>query len=1287
MYRKILILTCILAVLQIPNMNAEAPVTVPDSRLRDLFNPESEQGTQFREPGKQLQESIVFSAPDDELIFTYENSALWSGMKDIYISGNRAFCSFHYGLLILDISDTLSPQFVSRVFIADGDGWRIDSDGQNIYLADGYGGLKIIDVSNIENPLLLGELATDDYCYDVRVMGQFAYIADGLEGLLIADISDPGNPRLINSYPVDDEATALEIRGSQVFLANGGAGLKIFDISNPENIVLVGGAADTDCLIDIDLDGDYAYLAAQSDGLQIIDISNPADPVSVEMPFDQQGALGVDVEGNYAYLSYGNRLGLRIFDISDPLNARLVESIEVPGSTLGVTAFGSYVFVAGVAAGLQIIDVYDPGEPYIAGEYATPGKIFDIDADADYIYAARTGWGIGKSRIQIVKYSESGFETLSELEFDGPDVTDLQIDENYLYLVEYGTGFHIVDVNNPENPSLTGSLPISGRPLSLHTVGETAFIGTDAAGLLMVDITSKTSPALLGAYNGIGPIYGIVSDQQYAYLADANSGLKIVDITDPQNPVLAGSLDIDGSARDLELDGDLIYLVDSKNGLQVINILDPQNPILQQSLPAVTNGAGIEFAGNYVYVSYNFNGLTAYGAPVPDDVYFAGSYLTPGYVWEVAVSGDNIFVADYHGLIALKQSAPYMTIAPDSLRFEGNQDGYDPYPQTFMIENATTGNLRWSLANSQAWLSLSPSEGEWAAEITATVTITGLSEGLYYDTIMISSNAANSPGTVLVELRVNPINNAPVLSGPGNAAVDENSSLQLNILASDEDGTIPRLRAENLPENSVFTDNADGSGVFEFDPGFEQAGEYFITFIAIDEIDSLLADSLQITITVNNVNRSPFFASEFVDVQINEDDLYEFIVEAVDPDADAIMLACWGKPENAEFTDSANGKGYLRFQSDYTNAEQTYTIEFTVSDSYGETIADTISLNVLNRQLEVIQVDPNPPGSGIKDVLISDDINVIFNEPVDATTLEGNVNLSASSGDKLQYAYNSELNTLVISSLGEYFSILDTITITISSQVTDLAGFPLAGDVSRTLITGTTVYPGDADNNGVVDERDLLPLGVYWNSGGPARIEGGDCSWAMSPAHQWEPLPATYADADGSGIIDADDICGISENWGLTHGGEGDFQKSYDDLAANLNRLNGNVLGNMYSRLSTCPQSEGRDELLMFLGSMTGQSDSRLPVAVELYQNYPNPFNPITSIQYAVDSRKPVRIDIFDIRGRHLTTLVNETKEAGIYRAVWNGTDNNGTPAASGIYFYRLKTGDLTMTKKMILLK
>ena len=125
----------------------------------------------------------------------------------------------------------------------------------------------------------------------------------------------------------------------------------------------------------------------------------------------------------------------------------------------------------------------DAASAFIEKEYSTPGKIQDIYADDDYIYVARTGWDIGNSRVQIVQYSDSRFQILSEMEFEGPAVTDLQIAGNYLYLIEHKSGFYIIDVSDPQNPFIEGSMPVEGEPLSLHISGERAYIGVDPAGL------------------------------------------------------------------------------------------------------------------------------------------------------------------------------------------------------------------------------------------------------------------------------------------------------------------------------------------------------------------------------------------------------------------------------------------------------------------------------------------------------------------------------------------------------------------------------------------------------------------------------------------------------------------------------------------------------------------------------------------------------------------------------------------------------------------------------------
>ena len=97
------------------------------------------------------------------------------------------------------------------------------------------------------------------------------------------------------------------------------------------------------------------------------------------------------------------------------------------------------------------------------------------------------------------------------------------------------------------------------------------------------------------------------------------------------------------------------------------------------------------------------------------------------------------------------------------------------------------------------------------------------------------------------------------------------------------------------------------------------------------------------------------------------------------------------------------------------------------------------------------------------------------------------------------------------------------------------------------------------------------------------------------------------------------------------------------------------------------------------------------PDQFRLYQNFPNPFNPITHISYSLPFSAEVRLDVFDILGRHIQTLVNRSEQEGVYSVKWNGTDKYNNKVSSGIYFYRLdaKSASKNFTKqhKMLLLK
>ncbi|MCD6176772.1 MAG: T9SS type A sorting domain-containing protein, partial [Candidatus Cloacimonetes bacterium] len=93
------------------------------------------------------------------------------------------------------------------------------------------------------------------------------------------------------------------------------------------------------------------------------------------------------------------------------------------------------------------------------------------------------------------------------------------------------------------------------------------------------------------------------------------------------------------------------------------------------------------------------------------------------------------------------------------------------------------------------------------------------------------------------------------------------------------------------------------------------------------------------------------------------------------------------------------------------------------------------------------------------------------------------------------------------------------------------------------------------------------------------------------------------------------------------------------------------------------------------------------PTVTELTGNYPNPFNPTTKISFSLKEAGHVSIDIYNMRGQLVKTLVNAELDRDFHEILWNGKDNSGKNTSSGVYFYKMKASNYTATKKMILMK
>ncbi len=155
---------------------------------------------------------------------------------------------------------------------------------------------------------------------------------------------------------------------------------------------------------------------------------------------------------------------------------------------------------------------------------------------------------------------------------------------------------------------------------------------------------------------------------------------------------------------------------------------------------------------------------------------------------------------------------------------------------------------------------------------------------------------------------------------------------------------------------------------------------------------------------------------------------------------------------------------------------------------------------------------------------------------------------------------------------------------------------------------------------------------------------------------------------------------GWTAGWGglilhTTNGGQ-DWERVADGLTDNS-------FTTIFAVSSTEVYAVGVNGTFLKYGDMTGIDDNKqLPARVSLHQNYPNPFNVSTSIRFELNRQSQITLDIYNVLGSKITTITN-----GIYPAGNHAVSFDASPYASGIYFYKLDTGDYTETKKMLLIK
>ncbi|MCX6641736.1 MAG: hypothetical protein NTW14_14820 [bacterium] len=278
---------------------------------------------------------------------------------------------------------------VGQLDLSSGVANRVAISGNLAYVADGSAGLRIIDVSNPEIPVEIGNLDTPGDAHGIAVSGSYAYVADQFSGLRIINVSNPAAPVETGYFDTPGEAFDVTVRDNYAYVADAGSGLRIIDVSNPASPQETGfcTASDLSMARDVAVSGSYAYVASRIHGMVIVNISDPAAPIVTGSFGDPLDAFEVAVSEPYAYVAdYMHEVW--IVNVHQPSFPIGIAGIETNGYPRGIALSGSEVYVAGGYQGIQILDVANPQMSFSKGYYNTPGQAYSLEISDSLIYVA-----------------------------------------------------------------------------------------------------------------------------------------------------------------------------------------------------------------------------------------------------------------------------------------------------------------------------------------------------------------------------------------------------------------------------------------------------------------------------------------------------------------------------------------------------------------------------------------------------------------------------------------------------------------------------------------------------------------------------------------------------------------------------------------------------------------------------------------------------------------------------------------------------------------------------------
>lgn len=569
-----------------------------------------------------------------EMLLTGPVNKLIVSNQTLYIAeGGYDGSQWIGGLRTLDISDPLNPMPLG-FYNSSRKPYFISLVGDYIYMSQSSVETLIIDISDLSNLTLAGSFNTR--LGNTFLLGNLLFI-----GMKIFDVMNPLNPILIGEAVFQGVAEDVTVSGNYAFITNGnyydgyawrvGKKIRVFNITDPANPTEIGlyespgNVAMISIMNNVLIISEGVYpdvsTSEEGSGLRIIDVTNPALPEPVGFYETPGISMDVVVRNNYAFVLslYG---GISVVDIEDIFNPTQIGYYNSPGSPNHLVLQDNYAYLADGLRGLRVVEITDLTNPIEVGNFETGDLFTELDVQDDYAYVLFDG------AMHILDVSNpSNISEVSFFEFQFTPLAVL-VNGNYAYLGDGVKDWHwggaggwikIVDIAIPSNPVLVGEYyDIGGSmdpvfyPTDLALQGNYLYVANEVGSLRVFDVSDPTNPVVISNTSTFGDEIEIY--QNYTFISKSYVGMNIFDISDPLNPELIETFNQFRRINGLSLNNqgkiftasveygmlifknDLVTKVDDENEVTPTqfslnqNYPNPFNPITKISYSIPSNG-------------------------------------------------------------------------------------------------------------------------------------------------------------------------------------------------------------------------------------------------------------------------------------------------------------------------------------------------------------------------------------------------------------------------------------------------------------------------------------------------------------------------------------------------------------------------------------------------------------------------------------------------------------------------------------------------------------------------